>query len=477
VISIVTDDSLAYPASGDAFGPAEDYPEYRFGQAAARSNGVYAAVRRLFADSGLDQAHFGTAGWNPLGAWVRPGQRVFVLCNFVYHRRPRESEEAFLGKCTHASVIRAVIDYLLIAVGPRGRVRFGNAPLQGCKWEEVTRQTGAAELAEFYRAAGAPVDLCDLRLHVAERNAWGWISKLERRGDAEGVVVDLAGDSLLASLDASAPRYRVLDYDPQRTEACHADGSHLYILNRAILESDLIVSIPKLKTHEKVGMTCALKGCVGAIAHKDCLAHHRQGPPAAGGDEYPGDPTGVLRVLSRMHDRVQCIPSESRAARALRVLDRATRKLASKAVTGTGGAWWGNDTAWRMTLDIARCIAHADLDGRLHDEQQRPHLALIDGVIGGEGAGPLAPDPVHSGALLWSDNPVEADEAAAILMGYDPQRLALVREARRLARLPILAPDAERAEPLCNGRRMTWDELRAGVRRKYCPPAGWVGRL
>jgi hypothetical protein len=35
---------------------------------------------------------------------------------------------------------------------------------------------------------------------------------------------------------------------------------------------NLIISVPKIKTHEKVGVTCELKGCGGAIDLKQCPA-------------------------------------------------------------------------------------------------------------------------------------------------------------------------------------------------------------
>jgi len=477
MLSILSNDTLAYPASGDAFSPDRRFPEYRMNAVSQRPNPAYAAVRDVLAQAGLDRDRFDTPAWNPFTAWVRPGQRVFVLCNFVYQRRPWESHEDFLGKCTHASVIRPIIDYLLLAVGPTGRVQFGNAPLQSCTWREVTEQTGAAEIADFYRRAGAPVELIDLRLHVAERSALGWVHHVNDRGEADAVRVDLGRHSLLAPLDAGHPRYRVMDYNPDRTDACHADGKHVYLLHRAILDSDVIVSVPKLKTHEKVGITCALKGCVGAIGHKDCLAHHRQGTPGQHGDEYPVGLLGLLPALSRMHDRIQRTNENSGGGRFIRFADRVARKASSKLVRGVGGAWWGNDTAWRMSLDICRIIAHADREGVLHDRIVRPHLALIDGIVGGEGDGPLDPRAIHSGLLIFSDNPAEADFASAVLMGFSPDDLPIVREAFRLREYRLTEGPPMAAPPVLNGVPTTLDDLRHEVRRSFRAPRGWVEKL
>lgn len=476
MLSLIFKTDLQYPPPDDAFSPDERFPEYRFDRVSGRPNPVYRAVREALQHAGLDRENFGKDCWNPLGAFAAPGQRVFVLCNFVYHRRSQESLADFFGKCTHGSLIRALVDYLLIAVGPTGRVRFGNAPLQGAIFDRVTRETHARDVADFYQSCGAPVELRDLRLHVAERNDLGWITSVQRRDESGAVAIDLDGKSLLAALDAGRPRYRVLDYDPDRTQSCHAGGRHVYLVSREVIDADLIVSIPKLKTHEKVGITCALKGCVGAIGHKDCLAHHRLGSPERG-DEYPGDPLGVLTSMSFLHERIQKTMPETIAGRLLRLGDRVLRKSLSKVFVGMGGAWWGNDTCWRMTADIARIIAFADHSGTLGDRLVRRHLALIDGVMGGEGDGPLNPRAVQSGMLLFSDNPVEADYACALFMGYDPDRIPLIREALRLRELPLIDRTPEQFSLLVNGTRTSFAQLKTLAGRRYAPPRGWVGQL
>src|ERR1700729_709273 len=137
LLSIVSDLALHYPEDDDYFSPDQAFPEYRHAVTSSRANPVYSSVRRLFAQCGMDQHHFGFPDWNPLGAYIPRGSRVFVLCNFVYHRKPGESLPAFWSKCTHGAVLRALLDYILIAAGPSGVVNFGNAPLQSCDWNQV----------------------------------------------------------------------------------------------------------------------------------------------------------------------------------------------------------------------------------------------------------------------------------------------------------------------------------------------------
>src|SRR3954447_21093207 len=129
VVSIRSEKGVRYPAEGP-FSPSTRFPEYPFSDCASVANPVYASVRDCLRDAGLDAKNYDSASWNPLGHFIQKGQRVFVLCNFVTHRRAQKSLEAFTAKCTHGSVLRAVVDYVLLAVGPEGSVTFGNAPLQ-----------------------------------------------------------------------------------------------------------------------------------------------------------------------------------------------------------------------------------------------------------------------------------------------------------------------------------------------------------
>jgi len=477
LLSIVSDQQIQYPDAADAYSPDTRYPEYRFDSIATKPNRVYAAVRQCFAQAGLDREHFGTPAWNPLRTYVQPGQRVFVLCNFVYHRRPNESVDAFLGKCTHGSVVRAVVDYLLLAVGSNGRIQFGNAPVQSCSWPAVLEQTGAAAVHAFYARQGAPVEASDLRMFIAERDAFGKVAPaIERDAGALTSNVDLGTSSLLDEPSRRGALFRVHDYDPERTEAFHGPGKHIYVVHRDVLDADVIFSIPKLKTHEKVGVTCAVKGCVGAIGHKDCLAHHQFGPATKGGDEYPRDSFGIFRAASRLHDRVYRTSAARPGSPNLRRLDMFLRKALKRLNPSIAGAWWGNDTAWRMAIDLARIIEFCDRGGVMQASPVRTHVALVDGVIGGEGRGPLRPDPVASRTLFFADDAVLADYAAAVLMGFDPLAVPHLRYALRNSESPMFRPNLPAARIIAPGVEGGMDLLKSFGRR-YTPPPGWKGHL
>jgi len=280
----------------------------------------------------------------------------------------------------------------------------------------------------------------------------------------------------LYAVDNSEPHFRVSDYDPRRTKAFHSFHHHRYVINREILDTDVVISLPKLKTHEKVGITCGLKGFVGAVGHKDCLAHHRFGSPCVGGDEYP-DGSRISLLLSRFHDYVQGQEPKRPFQGVLHVADQFLRRGTRLVGLVQAGAWSGNDTAWRMALDLSRILHYADSSGRMQNAIQRRHLSLIDGVIGGEENGPLSPRPADCGTLIFSDNVAAGDSVACRLMGYDIDRVPIVREAFRKMRYPI-ADSMDMQNPICwNGRQVQEGDIPVVLHRPFLPPIGWREHL
>src|SRR5690606_30099179 len=91
-------------------------------------------------------------------------------------------------------------------------------------------------------------------------------------GDPRGVVeVDLEGRSLLR--DEPWWLFRGTYHERIDTLRAHTGGHHRYRFSRSIFEADAFISIPKLKSHAKVGATLNIKGLIGTIADKNALVH------------------------------------------------------------------------------------------------------------------------------------------------------------------------------------------------------------
>ena len=64
-------------------------------------------------------------------------------------------------------------------------------------------------------------------------------------------------------------------------------------------------------------------------------------------------------------------------------------------------------------------------------------LAMVDSVVAGHGNGPLAPDRLDLGLLVGGGNAAAVDWACAHLLGYEPARISLTREAFGAFRWPL----------------------------------------
>jgi len=444
-----------YPATAP-YDPSCVYPERPFDTISISRewNGVYDAVRRLLHGLGLDVERYGTPEWNPLGQLLQPGMTVVLKPNFVASRHPTDGE--LYAVITHPSVIRAVADYCWIALRGHGRIVIADAPQYDCNWRELMEATGLERVDELY---GGHMELLDLRPYwSAKRHFASQLQPLP--GDPLGTVwVDMAGDSAFAGMDAS----RMVGACYWRHELAyhHTGGRHQYALSRTVLEADLVISMPKLKTHKKVGVTLNAKNLVGICTDKNCLPHYRLGSPGEGGDQYPD---GLLNPVERaliglerwMYDHLL-----APRVRGLEYLHRAmywlhnhtTRRLGLKVDEDKraldAGNWYGNDTAWRTVADLYAAFSYA-LRGRT--------FSVVDGIVGGEGNGPLAPDAVRTGLLVAGEDLLAVDIVSAWLMGFDARRLPLYRH-------------------LYDASGWDWSVAGQAQRREFAAHPGWVGHM
>lgn len=482
-VAVVRDPALeGYPGPADAFSPDEAFPEYPFGaRAISRSpNPVYRLVRRALAELGLDRERFGSPAWNPLGEWIRPGERVLLKPNLVLERNLLGPDADRDSLVTHGSVVRAVLDYALIALGGGGALRVGDAPLQQCRFDEVVRLAGLDRVAEFYRErAGIDLGPEDFRLLVTEREGdLQVVRRAERREAGDRFVeVDMGGASELAPVEGAAESFRVTCYDPREMALHHGGGRHRYLVARAVLEADVVIGMPKLKTHRKAGITGSLKNLVGINGHKDRLPHHRAGAAGEGADAY--ERSSLLKRLGeRALDRFNVTKSpalQTALGLASRVLVNAGKRLANDPTFE--GSWHGNDTIWRTVLDLNRILLYADAEGRLSDAPCRRHVGIADAIVAGEGEGPLEPTRKPAGIVTAGASAAALDFVHASLMGFDPRAMPTIANAFGSGARPIAAFAPESVTALFEGRAHSPEALAESIGLRFEPPSGWRGHV
>ncbi len=472
------------------FHPDEAYPELAFTEVSSQPNMPYRLLRNLLRDLRRDVENFGRASWNPLGGVVEPGQTVLIKPNFVLHYNM--SGDDVFAVITHPSVIRALVDYTYVALKGEGRIIVADAPLMNCDWDALMKIQRLDAVQSFYGSKlGFDIDVLDLRsfdLIDPGRPAY-YGNRRQLSGDPLGeVVVDLGLESEFCGL--AHEDYYGADYDTEETRRHHCGETQEYCVSRTVLSADTVISVPKMKTHQKVGVTLNLKGLVGINTNKNYLVHYRVGTPSEGGDQLPDGCGRGDRAVFMAQQWVNRHAMSKKTAWGDRVYQAASAihkkcvstlwPMSSKAAAQHAGGWYGNDSAWRMTADLAKILFFADSDGRLHSERQRHLFCVVDGIVGGEGNGPLETTARRAGFLVVGENPFAVDMATARLMGFDVERIRQFSVLSDGERRFEISSRSE-IEVILNGHEIrgnqcfdpSWRSPLPGFR----PHVGWIGHI
>lgn len=461
------------------FHPEVLYPEYQW-DSLGNFNPVYEGVRELFHLLGLDKKRYGTPYWNPLGEIIRSGDKVVVKPNFLWHSHKYRSDE-WEQVITHGSVIRAVVDYVLIALKGHGEVWITDGPQLDANWNQIITRTGIKQVCDFYaKVSPVPVHLLDLRdLYIEVRDDVAF-RRHSLPGDPLGSVeIDLAHRSRLVG-HGGAGRYFGSDYDQKEVNAHHSGRRHEYRISKTVASADVFINLPKMKTHKKVGVTLCLKNLVGINTGRNWLPHHTDGDPSTGGDQFP---RGTFKTRSERWGIRRFQQWTLRYPHLFAPIFRLTKKMALPIYGYTeevirNGNWYGNDTCWRMVHDINRILLYIDGTGFPLPHPKR-YLAIVDGVVAGDGNGPAVPDRYEAGVLIGGFNPVAIDCVATRLMGFDPMKLAMLKEAFQPSDLPLVAFSYQDIHIFSNDKK--WQKRLVDLKQSDCyrfrPHFGWKGHI
>ncbi len=461
------------------FSPERAYPEYPFDNNLKTKNSVYESIRNSLHLLCLDKTNFGTKGWNPLGGLIKPGDNVLLKPNLIRESHSSRYDE-WEQVITHPSIIRAVLDYVFIALKGKGRVTIADGPQTDSDFDEIVRRTGLDQIVDYFRDKGLEVSLLDLR-----RDRW-----LQRNGvtyKRESLPGDPAGYTTI-NLDSSSEfanyplngRFYGADYDIEETAKYHGNGRHAYVLCRSVMDADVLINLPKMKTHKKTGVTLSLKNMVGANGHRNCLPHHTLGTPSEGGDEF-----STNNLQNKVQGRMivgfkKCLAAMGGCGGPLsRLFLKAGKSIfgdTSRVVRS--GNWHGNNTTWRMVLDINKCLFHFAGNSKPRTKPLK-YFTLVDGIIAGDGDGPVAVDAKPCGVIVAGFNPVAVDTVCATLMGFDYRKLPVLRDAWEIENYPLVnyCP----SDIVCKSNFRQWDGPFAKLEEEehlgFRPHFGWIGHI
>lgn len=469
-IYIYKNNKLKYPDKQSIFSPSEQYPEYIWKHLSNEENTVYKAVRDIFYESGFDKSNYGTIMWNPLASIIKENDIVLIKPNMV---KDSNEIEANGVDClyTNPSLVRVVVDYVIIALKGTGRIVIADVPVQSCDFDKFFRESGYEEIINFYKGNNVDIEFYDLRGEIAEIIN-GLVVRKKNLFSYESICVDLEENSAFYGLSKKQlKRLRVTNYDARIMNRYHTCKKHEYSVSKIALEANVIINMPKIKTHRKGGITAALKNIVGINTNKDYLPHHRLGALINGGDEY--DTENILcKIAAELTDIENRLIGDKRylCARIFNFLKRGSQKILR--ITNperiVEGNWNGNDTIWRMVSDLNKILLYMDCSGSLRNEFQRKILIIGDMIISGEGEGPLQPSPKYTGCIVVGSNPVLYDMTIAKLLGYDYKNVPVINNNFMM--------DSSFDKIKVHSNNKTWDGIEIGNFENvfdFIRPKGW----
>lgn len=373
--------------------------------------------------------------------FIRPGDRVVIKPNWVkeHDTRTPHDRESWLQIITHPTVVLAVARWAAGRLQGRGTVILCDAPQSDSSFDAIRASCGLDALVDRCNREfpGVGFQLFDMRCEEWTIEDGVTVARRILSSDPAGALdIHLDEESEFLGYRGLGKLYGA-SYDFATTNRQHTDPRHEYRICRTPMSADVLINVPKLKTHKKVGLTVALKNLVGTTPRTNWLPRHTEGTPAEGGDQF--NESTVKRQVegSLMRTAKRILKGRYFLSRLFVPL----KKLGRLVFGDTGevvrsGNWHGNDTAWRMILDLHKCFFYFDGGGRRREQPLR-YLTVVDGIIAGEGDGPMACDPKPCGVILAGTHPVAVDCVCAKLMGFDWRKTRLLKGAFAIERLPI----------------------------------------
>jgi len=414
------------------------------------------------------------------GSFIQPGDRVVLKPNWV-----KEHDERFPGPdqwehlVTHPSVIEAAARWAAAKMEGDGSITICDAPQTDSSFARIREYCRLDDLIARCRA-----DFPDIEFQLLDLRPEEWhtvdgvtVSKTKLPGDPLGnTLVRLDSASEFVGFQGEGRLYGA-SYDMAETNAKHNGAHHEYLLCRTPMDADVFINLPKLKTHKKVGVTCALKNLVGINANKNWLPHHTEGAPDQGGDQFPTATAKSGLEHAWMGTAKRWLKNRHTASWLFLPVKKLGRLFfgdTQKVVRS--GNWHGNDTCWRMVLDLNKSLFLFDGSGQPRKNPLR-YLVVVDGIIAGEGNGPMSPDPKPCGVILAGTHPVAVDCVAATLMGFEWQKLRLLKNSFNIRDLNFVPFAADRIEVISNKSAWSGKVNEIEESFNFRPHFGWIGAI
>lgn len=409
-------DTKIYEYQSENFNPSTIYAE-GLDISLKSDKRIYDQVRNILCEMGLDKENYGTKEWNPFGDFIKEDNQVIIKPNLVLHMNACIDGDTD-SLITNFSILRPLIDYAILALKGTGRLILGDAPVQECDFSSVIRLNNLEESIKKYNKNGYKIELIDFRKNNNE--------------ELECTIVSMGEKSAFIEVDEYDKKYAITNYNLKHMHEHHHDGIHEYLIPQCVLDADVIINVPKPKTHRKAGMTACMKNFVGINGKKEYLPHHRNGNIHHNGDEFP-----ERSLLKSVQSKVKNYTYTKNPIVIFfnRGLGFVMRKLHKDKFRE--GSWYGNDTIWRTIIDINKLILYADKKGNLTTEKQRTIFNFADMIVSGEKEGPLLPTNKKVGMMVASFNQLNMDKTICAIMGFESDKIKYIVNGYKLEEYKI----------------------------------------
>jgi len=415
---------------------------------------------------------------------ISQGNTVLLKPNWIapHHRYKKDEWEAVI---TNPAIITQVLKESVTALKGCGKIIIADGPQTDSSFKEILSRMPVSEWSRICSSNGIEFEIIDFRDHEWLEKGEVVIHRNTLTGDPNGsILFDLGKYSEFENHIYSESGYYGADYDTTETNEAHRPGKHLYKLSKSAFLADVFVNIPKLKTHKKAGITCSLKNIVGINTFKNYLPHYSIGTPSTCGDEFPNNnfknaiESKLVVTFKKIAGKLEGI-----FLYPMMLLKKMGRIIfGSTSETIRGGNWSGNDTLWRMVIDLNKVLFYGNSSGIIGSDniESKKYITVVDAVIAGQGNGPEAPDPVEFGFILAGSNPVAVDCVASHLMGFNYTKIPVLEKAFHLSTLPLV--DFEHKDITINSATLPeahgkLEDLPINAENKFRPSIGWVDQL
>lgn len=414
---------------------------------------------------------------------IKPGDKVVLKPNFVQEKHDLCEDWDYV--ITHPVLLDAVLKLVCRKLENNGEIIIADAPMTPTRFGELIKHFPIQEWEQLCAESGIKFQLIDLRDEEWFNASNGIILHSKKlSGDPMGkVLCNLKGEaSEFWGKRTGSQGYYGADYDIKETNDAHNGTDNKYSVSRTVISADVFINLPKLKAHKKAGMTCCLKNLVGINTNKNYLPHHTTGTPSEGGDQFESNAASkklesavtiyAKRIVHRFHFLTPVL---------VPLKDIALKVWGDNRNSVRSGGWYGNDTLWRTILDLNKVMYYSDPSGELKEDalnSRKKYIAIVDGILAGEGNGPLAPDKVEAGFMLVGANPVAVDCVAARIIGFDYKKILSLYQAFKCRKYRLAGFQYQDIRCSLDGNlKICIDELPNTIIRHFKPPLGWIGHI